>query len=70
MLKRGAQFVYSDQTIEWILTMRLLLRLPLRQTQGFIQSLLDCRVAKGPWRWCCRPNAPINRCTWWSIQPA
>ena len=39
--QRGAQFVYSDQTIEWILTMRLLLRLPLRQTQGFIQSLLD-----------------------------
>ena len=26
---------------EWILTMRVLLRLPLRQTQGFIQSLLD-----------------------------
>ena len=39
--QRGAQFVYSDPTIEWILTMRLLLRLPLRQTQGFIQSLLD-----------------------------
>ena len=39
--QRGAQFVYSDPTIEWILTMRVLLRLPLRQTQGFIQSLLD-----------------------------
>ena len=39
--QRGAQFVYSDSTIEWILTMRVLLRLPLRQTQGFIQSLLD-----------------------------
>ena len=39
--QRGAQFVYSDQTIEWILTVRALLRLPLRQTQGFIQSLLD-----------------------------
>ena len=36
----GAQFVYSDRTIEWMLTMRVLLRLPLRQTQGFIQSLL------------------------------
>ena len=39
--QRGAQFVYSDPTIEWMLTMRVLLRLPLRQTQGFIQSLLD-----------------------------
>ena len=39
--QRGAQFVYSDRTMEWMLTMRVLLRLPLRQTQGFIQSLLD-----------------------------
>ena len=39
--QRGAQFVYSDPTIEWMLTMRVLLQLPLRQTQGFIQSLLD-----------------------------
>ena len=39
--QRGAQFVYSDQTIEWMLTVRVLLGLPLRQTQGFIQSLLD-----------------------------
>ncbi len=39
--QRGAQFVYSDPAIEWMLTMRVLLGLPLRQTQGFIQSLLD-----------------------------
>ena len=39
--QRGAQFVYSDSTIEWMLTVRVLLGLPLRQTQGFIQSLLD-----------------------------
>ena len=38
--QRGAQSVYSDRTIEWMLAMRALLRLPLRQTQGFIQSLL------------------------------
>ena len=38
--QRGAQFVYSDGTIAWMLTMRVLLGLPLRQTQGFIQSLL------------------------------
>ena len=39
--QRGAQFVYSDSTMEWMLTMRVLFGLPLRQTQGFIQSLLD-----------------------------
>ena len=39
--QRGAQFVYSDRTMEWMLTMRMLFGLPLRQTQGFIQSLLD-----------------------------
>ena len=39
--QRGAQFVYSDPTIEWMLTVRVLFGLPLRQTQGFIQSLLD-----------------------------
>ena len=39
--QRGAQFVYSDPTIEWMLTMRMLLGLPLRPTQGFTQSLLD-----------------------------
>ena len=38
--QRGAQFVYSDQAIEWMLTMRVLFGWPLRQTQGFIQSLL------------------------------
>ena len=27
--------------MEWMLTMRVLFGLPLRQTQGFIQSLLD-----------------------------
>ena len=39
--QRGGQFVYSDRTMEWMLTMRMLFGLPLRQTQGFIQSLLD-----------------------------
>ena len=35
--QRGAQFVYSDQAMEWMLTMRVLFGWPLRQTQGFIQ---------------------------------
>ena len=38
--QRGAQFVYSDRAIETALTFRLLFNLPLRQTQGFMTSLM------------------------------
>jgi hypothetical protein len=38
--KRGAQPVYSDIAIETALTLRLLFHLPLRQTEGFLGSLL------------------------------
>ena len=38
--QRGAQFVYSDLAIETALTLRLLYHLPLRQTEGFVESLL------------------------------
>ena len=38
--QRGAQFVYADLAIEAALTFRKLFRLPLRQTEGFVQSLL------------------------------
>ena len=38
--QRGAQFLYSDLSIETTLTFRKLFRLPLRQTEGFVQSLL------------------------------
>ncbi len=38
--KRGAQQVYSDIAIESALTLRLLFRLPLRQTEGFLGSIL------------------------------
>ena len=38
--QRGAQFYYSDLAIETALTFRTLFNLPLRQTQGFVQSLL------------------------------
>ena len=37
---RGAQFVYSDLAIETALTLRLIYHLPLRQTEGFVESLL------------------------------
>jgi hypothetical protein len=38
--KRGAQPLYSDLAIETALTLRLLFRLALRQTEGFLRSLL------------------------------
>lgn len=38
--KRGAQPVYSDLAIETALSLRLLFSLPLRQTEGFLGSLL------------------------------
>ena len=37
--QRGAQYTYSDQAIEMALTLRRLLNLPLRQAQGFVESL-------------------------------
>jgi hypothetical protein len=37
---RGAQPVYSDVAIETALSLRLIFRLPLRQTEGFLHSLL------------------------------
>ena len=45
---RGAQPVYADIAIETALTLRLLFRLPLRQTEGFlgaVLSLMDLTLA-------------------------
>ena len=39
--KPGRQQKYSDLAIETILTLRLLFHLPLRQTEGFVSSLLQ-----------------------------
>ena len=39
--QRGAQFVYSDLAIETALTLRLIYHLALRQTEGFVESVLD-----------------------------
>ncbi len=38
---RGGQRRYSDAAIQTALTLRLLFRLPLRQTEGFLRSLLE-----------------------------
>lgn len=37
--KRGGQLKYSDLAIETALTLRLVFNLPLRQTEGFLNSL-------------------------------
>ena len=38
--KRGGQRVYSDMAIQTALALRLLFHLPLRQTEGFLRSVL------------------------------
>jgi IS5 family transposase len=38
--KRGRPFTYSDSTMELFLTTRELLRLPYRQTEGFVRGML------------------------------
>ena len=38
--QRGAQFVYSDLAIETALMLRLIYHLGLRQTEGFVESIL------------------------------
>ncbi|AIF81165.1 Transposase, IS4 family protein [endosymbiont of Acanthamoeba sp. UWC8] len=39
--KRGRLTFYSDYAIEMMLTMRMLLKLPLRQTEGFVKSIFE-----------------------------
>ena len=79
--QRGAQFVYSDPTIEWMLTMRVLVWVAVAPDAGVypiavglmglalaVPDYSTLSRAKGPWRWCCRKNgliARLARCTWW-----
>ncbi len=39
--KRGGQLRYTDLAIETALTLRLVFHLPLRQTEGFLNSLFE-----------------------------
>jgi len=39
--KRGRPFTYSDSTMELFLSIRELLRLPYRQTEGFVRGMLS-----------------------------
>ena len=38
--KRGGQYTFSDRAIQTVLTLRMIYQLPLRQTEGFVASLL------------------------------
>lgn len=46
--KRGRKQHFSDQVIETILSLRLIFRLPLRQTEGFITSIFQLMKLKPP----------------------
>ena len=39
--KPGRQRLYSELAIETILTLRLVIKLPLRQVEGFVNSLFS-----------------------------
>ena len=39
--RRGRQQAYSDAAIQACLTLKVLFGLPLRQTTGFVESLLE-----------------------------
>lgn len=39
--QRGGQFVYSAVCIEWVLTLKIVFRLPFRQAVGFAESVLE-----------------------------
>ncbi|WP_239647834.1 transposase [Candidatus Jidaibacter acanthamoebae] len=41
MCKRGRLTYYSDYAIDMMLTLRMLLKLPLRQTEGFVKSIFE-----------------------------
>jgi hypothetical protein len=55
--KRGAQPVYADLAIETALTLRLLFHLPLRQTEGFLGSLLQLMDVRLP----CPDHTTLSR---------
>ncbi len=49
--RRGGQLRYSNLAIETALTLRLIFKLPLRQTEGFLHSLLALMP------WCMAPGS-------------
>ena len=61
--KRGRQPAFSDEAIQVCLTMKVLFGMPLRQTTGFVESLL--RLAGLDWKvpdFCtlCRRQKALN----------
>ena len=73
--KRGRQQTFSDAAIQACLTMKVLFGLPLRQTTGFVASLLKlagstgrcrtsrrCAGARRRWPYSCLTGARAGRC--------
>jgi len=46
--RKGRKQRFSDQTIETILSLRLIFHLPLRQTEGFVTSIFQLMKLKFP----------------------
>ena len=46
--RRGRQQCFSDRAIQTILSLRLVFHLPLRQTEGFIASIIPNDEAESP----------------------
>ena len=80
---RGGQLAYSPLAILTALTLRAVFRLPFRQTEGLIGSVIGLLgwtspfpttppYATGPRRWRCRGHdraATANPCTcWWTAR--
>jgi hypothetical protein len=63
--RRGAPNTYSDVAIQCALTLKAVYRLPLRATQGFLNSLLDLlQVPLTPphYSTCCRRQQTLDVC--------
>jgi hypothetical protein len=62
--KRGAQPIYADIAIETALTLRLLFRLPLRQAEGFLGSVLKLGF---PQFWSKKQRSFGSVCIYWPL---
>ena len=61
--QRGGQVEYSDRAIEWFLTLKVVFKLPYRQTEGFgrsIMELLGANVAIPDYTTLCKRSADLT----------
>jgi len=61
--QRGGQMEYSDRAIEWFLTLKVVFKLPYRQTEGFGRSLMEllgANVAIPDYSTLCKRSADLT----------